>query len=428
VPLRQSDENLDLYIIILLFLTWAHSCLESDPAVREEEGNSQSVDSGKQSPGFKTVVDSRGKEVLLPENPLRVATVSDALVEELMIVLGVEDRIVGIGSTCLIREFSYRYESASGDIFSFQGGMNPALFLRPQLKTLPLFVRPGTEINYETLAGLNPDVLIIDQGACTLPWRTDRELQERGLSRLESLGIPTILLKGINCTEPPRLEALSDVIRILGEVFNQTDKAARLAKYLEDSVQWVFDRTRDVGESERPEVLLLGLDPLARAQGTVGNVYGKQDVHSYFVERIGAKNAFPGNQNVATLSLEQLYAIDPDVIILPTANGYHPPRELYEVGFFQKLQPLKAIRDRRAGSLPWSPCNCDKRLEYPVDIYVIAKIAFPELFQNLNLAEKTLRLYQDVYGVDRQTALGILDAQWMDWILEGEDRSESLHR
>ncbi len=368
--------------------------------------------------GKKTVVDSRGKRVQLPQNPQRVATISDALVEELMIVFGVEDRVVGIGSTCLIREFKYHYQPTSGETFSYQGGMNPALFLNRSLQQLPLFVRPGTEINYEFLAGLDPDVLIIDQGACTLPWRNDREIMNRGLARLESLGIPTIVLKGLNATTPPRIEALSEVIQILGEVFNRQEKAAWLSGYLAESIQMVIDRTRAVPESDRPKVLMLGLDPLLRGQGTVGQVYGSQDIHAYFIEQIvHAENAYRGSEARATLNLEHLFAIDPDVIILPTANGYHPPRELYDVSFFQSLQPLKAIQTRRVGSLPWSPCNCDKRLEYPIDIYIMAKKTYPDLFRDLDLSEWILQFYRDVYGVDDRRARDLLEAQWLDWTL-----------
>ncbi len=56
-------------------------------------------------------------------------THSDALVEELMIAFGAQDRPASIGSTCLIREFRYEYETTSGETFSHAGGMNPALFL-----------------------------------------------------------------------------------------------------------------------------------------------------------------------------------------------------------------------------------------------------------------------------------------------------------
>jgi iron complex transport system substrate-binding protein len=244
-------------------------------------------------------------------------------------------------------------------------------------------------------------------------------MMEKSLDRLESLGIPTVVLQGLNCSNPPRIEALSSVIKIVGQIFDQPEKAATLADYLENSVQRIAERTREISEKDQPEILMLGLDPQLRAQGTVGTVYGSRDVHSYFVEQVvNARNAFQGELATATMSLEHLFKIDPDVIILPTANGYHPPRELYEESFFQNLRALRAIRDRRVAALPWSPCNCDKRLEYPVDIYIIAVTAYPELFPDLNLTEWVLQFYQGVYGLDPSTADGLLSAQWLDWLRE----------
>lgn len=366
----------------------------------------------------RQVVDSRGQTVKIPADPRRVVTISDALVEELMLVFGVQDRLVGIGSTCLIREFSYDYTAADGSTFTLAGGMNPARFLYPEVAELPLFVRPGTEVNYETLASLEPDLLIIDAGCCTLPWRTDREAMAQGLHRLETLGIPTVVLIGPNAGGDPSVEALSRVIRIVGELFEQQARAERLADYLEASVRDIAERAAAVPEQDRVSLLLLGLNPDLRRAGAVGYGYGTRDIQSYFVEElVHARNAFRGDHQ-AILNLEQILALDPDVIILPTANGYHPPRELYEVPYFRKLQLLRAVREHRVAALPWSPCNCDKRLEYPIDGMIMAKAAYPDRFEDVRLSDWLLSFYQSVYGVDAETAGGLLRAQWLDWTLE----------
>ncbi|MBI9043461.1 MAG: ABC transporter substrate-binding protein [Anaerolineaceae bacterium] len=366
----------------------------------------------------KIVVDSRGVEVEIPVDPQRVVSVSDALVEEVMTVFGIQDRVIGIGSTCLIRDFTYDFETIAGEKFSYSGGMNPANYLNPDLIDQPFFVKPGTEMNFETLASLEPDVLIIDVGACTLPWKTDKEAMEQGIERLESLGIPTIVLMGPNSGGTLEIGALSGVIKILGEVFNHEVEAEELAVYLEDSIQLVIERTQDIPEDQRATVLLLGLNPDVRTEGGVGQVSGNKDIQSYFVEEIvHAKNAFSG-ETTSLLNLEQILALDPEVIILPTWNGYHPPRELYEVNHFQNIQSLKAIENHRVGALPWSPCNCDKRLEYPIDVYVIAKVTYPELFEDIDLSEWILQFYQDVYKISEEDAMGLLEVQWMEWTLE----------
>jgi iron complex transport system substrate-binding protein len=49
---------------------------------------------------------------------------------------------------------------------------------------------------------------------------------------------------------------------------------------------------------------------------------------------------------------------------------------------------------------------------------VIAKAAYPERFSDIDLNEWLLTFYQNLYSVDRQTAEGLREIQWMDWVAE----------
>ena len=43
---------------------------------------------------------------------------------------------------------------------------------------------------------------------------------------------------------------------------------------------------------------------------------------SYIIENIAnAKNAFSGQGTGSIVNFEQIYALDPDAVVLPTANG-----------------------------------------------------------------------------------------------------------
>jgi iron complex transport system substrate-binding protein len=142
-------------------------------------------------------------------------------------------------------------------------------------------------------------------------------------------------------------------------------------------------------------------------------------MESYFIEDIvNAKNAFQGTGGWKILSAEQILALNPDVIVLPTDWGYHPPRELYEAPYYQNLQELEAIKNQRVWALPYTPYNCAKRLEYPIELMVIAKAAYPDLFEDIIFHEWVLQFYQNVYNVDKDTAEDIRSIQWLDWTLE----------
>jgi iron complex transport system substrate-binding protein len=110
--------------------------------------------------------------------------------------------------------------------------------------------------------------------------------------------------------------------------------------------------------------------------------------------------------------------LNPDVIVLPTDWGYHPPKELYNSSYYQNLQDLDAVKNHRVWALPWTPYNCAKRLEYPIEIMVIAKAAYPDLFSDILIHEWVLDFYQQVYHVDQDTAKELRSIQWLDWTVE----------
>ena len=147
--------------------------------------------------------------------------------------------------------------------------------------------------------------------------------------------------------------------------------------------------------------------------------WGLDTIESYFIEDIAnAKNAYDGMGAFVVVSTEHILKMDPDVIVLPTAQGYHPASELYTAPYYQNLQELTAVKNGRVYALPWTPYNWAKRLEYPIEAMIIAKAAYPELFTDITVHEWVLEFYQNVYGVDEETAVGLRSAQWLDWMVD----------
>ena len=62
------------------------------------------------------------------------------------------------------------------------------------------------------------------------------------------------------------------------------------------------------------------------------------------------------------------------------------------------------------------------RVEYPIDVMVMAKAAYPEKFADVDLNGWLLDFYQNVYGVDKETAAQLRAVQWMDWIMEKQEK------
>jgi len=369
---------------------------------------------------YRIVTDMRGKEVKLPQTIERVVTMDDGLVESVMTILGESNKIVGLGSSCVQKTYKYTYPSVSGENHTCKNGRNTAGYMNPKFADLALVKESGAGINYETIASLEPDVVIIRVCSCCASWGREEGL-DRDIGRIDALGIPVVVVYAPPCYDEPGIGTISEEIRVIGQTFNKEERAEEIIEVIESNVEMIKERTKDIPESEKPRVLALGLSPRSRSAGGAGNVRGA--TIAYYIEKIAnAKNAYTiktYTSDRGTVSAEQVLALNPDVLILPTSSGYHPPSELYTAPYYQNLQELEAVKNRRVWALPWTPCNCDAaRLEHPIDLMIIAKASYPERFADIKIHEWVLGYYQDLYGVDEAIAKELRSIQWLDWTVK----------
>lgn len=371
-----------------------------------------------------TVTDMRGKQVNIPENLERVATIDDGFIEGVMTHLGVINKVTAIGSWSMKRDYKYTYETTDGKKYTTKG-VNTMKYLHPWLNDIPCFNSPqGDILNYETLAKADPQLVILRVGDCTVSGGSyfrggDPAQLEKTITMIESLDIPLVVLFSPTYYGKAELSSMKEEMRVLGDIFKQRDKALKLYEYLNETEKMVRNRTKNI--KDKPNVLYFGLNSAARKQGGSGMVSGITTPESYIIENIvNAKNAYRGKGNNIILSGEQVYAIDPDVILLPTQNGYHPADELLKAPYYQNLNQLKAVQNKRVYALPWTPMNCSRRVEYPLDILIIAKASYPELFKDIKVHQFALDFYKKVYNVDDKTAKALRSEQLLDWTVEND--------
>lgn len=371
-----------------------------------------------------TVTDMRGKQVNIPENLERVATIDDGFIEGVMTHLEVINKVTAIGSWSMKRDYKYTYETTDGKKYTAKG-VNTMKYLHPWLNDIPCFNSPqGDILNYETLAKADPQLVILRVGDCTVSGGSyfrggDPAQLEKTITMIESLDIPLVVLFSPTYYGKAELSSMKEEMRVLGDIFKQRDKALKLYEYLNETEIMVRNRTKNI--KDKPNVLYFGLNSAARKQGGSGMVSGITTPESYIIENIvNAKNAYRGKGNNIILSGEQVYAIDPDVILLPTQNGYHPADELLKAPYYQNLNQLKAVQNKRVYALPWTPMNCSRRVEYPLDILIIAKASYPELFKDIKVHQFALDFYKKVYNVDNKTAKALRSEQLLDWTVEND--------
>nr|WP_321402216.1 ABC transporter substrate-binding protein [uncultured Desulfobacter sp.] len=368
-----------------------------------------------------TITDFEGRQVEIPTQINRVVTISDGMIVGVMTSLGQAKKIVGIGSPCLPKIWEYDIPSATGSAHEYREGMNPVFFLNPFLADLPLVSRFGSGINFEAIAKLTPDLIIVRTGSCSLS--ASKDILAKNIRLLSSLGAPLVVLHGPNTFDRPDISSLSREIMLLGRVFQKQARAKEVADFLLSSVNDIKARTADIPPDKQKRVLMLGLSPTARENGGAGHVKGEKTIQTYLLNEFAhARNAFSGTGAWNILNAEQLIALDPDLIVLVTAWGYHPPEELYDAPYYKNLRHMRAVKNKAVTALPWTPCNCEKRLEYPIDVMVMARAAYPERFTDIDFCHWLHQFYMTVYGVSQDTATQLMSCQWMDWACKGENK------
>ena len=273
------------------------------------------------------------------------------------------------------------------------------------------FGGPYGTVNVETIASLEPDLLILrDFGSA------DEDVT-KFLDSMEQLEIPVVVLlsqapgsgSGGDYDDRVDVSTIYEEVRLLGEVFDQQDEAEEIVEHMDAQVQLIRDRTRDIEEEDKPRVLYFGAPSWAADRGGTGYAFGTETIESVLLEDIvNAKNAFDGAAT-EMISTEHMLALDPDIIILSTYSGYHPPREMYEADRFEKVQDLRAIEEGRVYALSATPVKSE-RLEFPINLMIEAKAIYPDRFEDIDLEEWIRDYFMRLYGVDEEKAEELMDS------------------
>jgi len=203
----------------------------------------------------------------------------------------------------------------------FEIGAGPSVVARsdycdfpPEVSRLP---RVGTSLtpSYETITRLAPTLIIGEAGA---------NARQR---ELEAIG-PTLLLPWLT------LEEIVTSLRELGKRTGTAPKADALAARL-------HTRLSVAPPPNGPRVLLV----IGYAPGKLEEIWfiRENSLHGAALRAAGARNAVAETiSGLPRLSLERLFAVDPDAIFILTQTG-HPGGDYLEA--WKALGPLRAVRD-----------------------------------------------------------------------------------
>ena len=322
----------------------------------------------------RTITDHAGFTVELPEKVERVV-VCDILPlpSVLAVFFDSADRIVGMSGT-----------SMGAAENSLLGQLYPEI-----LKAETGFIN-GSTVNTEELLKLQPDVVFYNASRA--------ELGEQ----LRKAGFAAVAVS-VNKWEYNSIETLNHWIELLSAIFPENAKSEIVADYSQRVYDMVRERTAQIPEKER--VLFLYQYSQTNFQTSGARFFGQ-----WWADAIGAVNVAGEltTDNAVAVNMEQVYAWDPSLIFITnfTTAG---PEDLYNntVGVYD-WSGIDAVQNRRVYKMPLGMYRSyTPGVDTPVTLLWLAKTAYPEQFEDIDILAETKSYYQEVFGItltDEQAA------------------------
>ena len=306
----------------------------------------------------RVVTDTTGREVHLPGEVKSIAVVPIPWASVAFAVDGSADRIAGMHPSA-----KKSYEKSMLKVLA-PGMANAATD----------FVGQDFSIHMEELGKLNPSAIIV--------WN----YQEDEIAQLEKLKVPTIALKY------GTLEDVQQGIRVIGQVFGKEERAEELVRFQQDIMAYFETKKAALEGKAKPKVLYLRDRDLKVAAG--------ETVNTMMIETAGGVNVAKDVQGQWTpVTMEQVAAWDPDVIILSNFDPIQPADLFEDKLEGQNWKNIKAVREGRVYKAPiglyrWdAPC-----VETPLMIKWIAQKLHPDVFDDYRLRDDLRGFYEKFFA------------------------------
>ncbi len=294
----------------LALVTALAGCSEASPA---EEVGAQGADAG--GGAFPMTIENCGTEVVFDSTPQRAVSLNQSATE-ILIALGVEDRVVGT---------AYQNQPVADDIAA-------------AYESIPL-LSDGI-LTLETLLEAQPD-FVYSSFASFLTRENAGERDE-----LHELGVPTYLTE-FDCTYHEAVEGGATFEML----FDEIETIAKIFDVPEAGEQVVAEQQRIIDEGLATAEQIEGAPKLVwfystAASASTPSVAGPGGLPQTVTEMLGAENLFDdADTKWPEVSWDEIAQRDPDVIILGDLTRGYPGDSAQEKIDFLKSDPLTRTMD-----------------------------------------------------------------------------------
>lgn len=364
---------LSLMLIVCLVFTMV-GCSKGETTSNNENTENVVDNTGDTEDGKTThvIVDHLGNEVEVPNEINRIVVCGLwPLPSVLCVFFDSAEKIVGIPDSCM--------SAAKNSILSE---------LYPEILNAKTEYTTGSDINMEELMKLNPDIVIYNT--------TTPELHDQ----LEAAGIPGVAFS-VNKWNYNAIETLKNWIALLSEMFPENDKVDIVNAKSDEMYNFVQERVADIPEEERERAFFL-FNYNDTAVITSGSCFFGQ----FWADAIGVKNVAEEitTDNSVPVNMEQIYAWNPSLIFITNFNAA-TPEDLYEnkLGVYDFTE-TDAVKNKNCFKMPLGMYRSfTPGVDTPLTLLYLAKCAYPEKFEDIDMIEETIKYYKEVFGVTLTT-------------------------
>lgn len=238
------------------------------------------------------------------------------------------------------------------------------------------------ELNVETLLTLNPDVVLYNGG------------NSEHAEMFEQAGLPAV---GFSTSGDPTT-LYTDWLHTLEQVYEEPGKMDEVIKWGTDLLDEVAKRVADIADEDRRRVMILFSardgQPFVSGsdQGKGGNVFGH-----YWMQAAGVTNVAAELSGSETTDMEKLYDWNPEIMFLTGPGQANTTVEdiLANTVDGMDFSPMTCVQEGKVysnllGMWSWMTPNPDA----PLVVLWMASTAYPELFEDIDLEEKTREYYE----------------------------------
>ena len=194
------------------------------------------------------------------------------------------------------------------------------------------------------------------------------------------------------------IETLNNWIALLSQMFPDSDKAAIVEEKSNAMYDMVQERVKDIPDEERANAFFL-----FQYSDTTLLTSGQQFFGQWWADAIGAKNVAKelSTDNSVAVNMEQVYGWNPDLIFMTNFNAFYPD-DLYNntvTGY--DWSPVKAVQNKRVFKMPLGMYRSyTPGVDCPVTLLWMAKTAYPEKFEDVDVIAEAKAYYKEVFGID----------------------------